>query len=223
MLSTNVKLTPVIGIGAGGHAKVVIEILRLVGGYDFVGLLDAEPNLWGSEVLGVPVLGDDALLAGLYDKGVRTAFIGLGSVKSSAPRKRLYYHVRQAGFHLARALHPQAIISPTAEIGDAPIVMAGVLINSEAWLGDNVIINTGAIIEHDCVIGSHVHVATGARLAGAVHVGDGAHVGIGATIREGIRVGRGSVVGAGAVVVQDVPDDVLVVGVPAKIKRGVES
>ena len=202
---------------------MVIEILRLVGGYELVGLLDAEPGLWGSEVLGVPVLGGDALLTEMYDKGVCTAFIGVGMVKSSEPRRRLYGQARQAGFDMADATHPRAIISPTAKIGDGPTVMAGVVINANAKLGNNVIINTGAIIEHDCVIGDHVHVATGACLAGSIKVGDGAHVGIGATIREGIRVGRGSVVGAGAVVVHDVPDDVLVVGVPAKIKRGVES
>ena len=73
------------------------------------------------------------------------------------------------------------------------------------------------------MIGNHVHVATGARLAGSIKIGDGAHIGIGATIREGIRVGRGSIVGAGAVVVSDVPEFVLVVGVPATIKKGVES
>ena len=202
---------------------MVIEILRLVGGYDLVGLLDAEPGLWGSEVLGVPVLGGDALLTEMYDRGVRTAFIGVGMVKSSEPRRSLYAQVRQAGFEIARAAHPQAIISPTAEMGDGPTVMAGAVINANASVGDNVIINTGAIVEHDCVIGNHVHVATGARLAGSIKVGDGAHVGIGATIREGISVGRGSVVGAGAVVIHDVPDHVLVVGVPAKIQRGIES
>lgn len=202
---------------------MVIEILRLVGGYDLVGLLDVDPALWGSEVLGVPVLGDDALLTKIYDQGVRTAFIGVGTVKRSEPRRRLYEQVRQAGFEIAGAVHPQAIISPTAKIGDGPTIMAGAVINPDASVGDNVIINTGAIIEHDCMIGNHVHVATGARLAGSIKIGDGAHIGIGATIREGIRIGRGSVVGAGAVVVRDVPDEVLVVGVPAKIKRGFES
>jgi UDP-perosamine 4-acetyltransferase len=202
---------------------VVIEILHLMGGYDLVGLLDADPALWGSEVLGVPVLGGDVLLTEIYQQGVRTAFIGVGTVKRSEPRRRLYEQARYAGFKTAGAIHPRAIISPTAKIGDGPTIMAGAVINPDASVGDNVIINTGAIIEHDCMIGNHVHVATGARLAGSIKIGDGAHVGIGATIREGIRIGRGSIVGAGAVVVHDVPDFVLVVGVPAKIKRGVES
>ena len=202
---------------------MVIEILHLMGGYDLVGLLDADPALWGSEVLGVPVLGDDMLLSEIYDQGVRNAFIGVGTVKCSEPRRALYEQVRQTGFETVAALHPRAIISPTAKIGDGPTIMAGAVINPNASVGDNVIINTGAIVEHDCMIGNHVHVATGARLAGSIKIGDGAHIGIGATIREGIRVGRGSIVGAGAVVVSDVPEFVLVVGVPAKIKKGVES
>lgn len=215
--------TPVIGVGAGGHSKVVIEILRMMGGYEVVGLLDAKSANRGAQVLGVPVFGDDELLAEVYAKGIRHAFIGLGTVKNSAPRRVLYEQVRAAGFEIVRALHPQAIISASVKMGDGPTVMAGALANADARLGDNVIVNTGAIIEHDCVIGDHVHVATGARLAGAVHVGEGTHIGIGATVRQGIVVGSHSVIGAGAVVVRDVPDNVMVVGVPAEIKRGIES
>ena len=173
---------------------MVIEILHLMGGYDLVGLLDADPALWGSEVLGVPVLGGDALLSEIYQQGVRTAFIGVGTVKRSEPRRRLYEQARQAGFEAAGAVHPRAIISPTAQIGDGPTIMAGAVIDPDAGVGNNVIINTGAIIEHDCMIGNHVHV-TGDRLAGSIKIGDGAHIGIGATIREGIRIGQGEYCG----------------------------
>jgi len=210
--------TRVVGLGAGGHAKVVIEVLRLLGGYDVVGLLDADRERWGSEVLGVPVLGDDGLLAEMYDQGIRTAFIGVGMVKSSEPRRRLYEQIRRAGFETPAAVHPQSIISPTAKIGAGPTVMAGAVINANARVGDNVIINTGAIVEHDCVIGSHVHIATGARLAGDVRVEEGTHIGLGASVREGIVIARNVVVGAGAVVIGDVPANVMVTGVPARIR-----
>jgi UDP-perosamine 4-acetyltransferase len=213
----------VIGLGAGGHAKVVIEILRLTGGYRLVGLLDSNPERRGATVSGIEILGDDRLLPELYQSGVRSAFIGLGTVKETAPRRRLYETVRQHGFEMARALHPQAVISSSAEIGDGPTVMAGAIINAEARLGDNVIVNTGAIIEHDCLVGSHVHIATGARLAGAVQIEDGAHIGLGASVRQGLHIGRNVVVGAGAVVIDDVPDDVTVVGVPARILKRVGS
>jgi sugar O-acyltransferase (sialic acid O-acetyltransferase NeuD family) len=223
LLSNNVKLTPVIGIGAGGHAKVVIEILRLVGGYDFVGLLDANPETWGTRLMGVGVLGDDVLLAKLYQEGVRCVFIGKGAVGDTGTRKRLYQEAQRLGFEVVRAVHPQAIVSSSAEIGNGPTVMAGAVINAAAHIGDNVIINTGAIVEHDCVVESHVHVATGARLAGGVRVGEGAHIGMGASIKQGITISRQAIVGAGAVVVRDVPDGMTVAGVPAKVlnKAGV--
>ena len=216
-------MVEVIGLGAGGHAKVVIETLRLIGGCELTGLLDARRELWGTTVLGIPVLGGDELLADLYARGVRHAFIGVGTVGDTAPRRRLYEEVRRRGFEVVRAIHPGATIAPTAEIGDGPTIMAGVVINAAARLGDNVIVNTGAIIEHDCVVKDHVHVATGARLSGEVIVDEGAHIGLGASIRQETRIGRNAVVGAGAVVVHDVPDEVVVVGVPARILRAVQS
>ena len=209
----------VIGLGAGGHAKVVIEILRLIGGYEFVGLLDPKQDIWGTEVLGVSVLGDDSLLPELYDQGVRYAFIGLGSVGDTRPRGQLYEKACHQGFQIVQAIHPQAIIAPSVEIGHGPTIMAGAVINAAARLGDNVIVNTGAIIEHDCIIGDHVHIATGARLASTVRVGKGAHVGVGASVRQCICIGRDAIVGAGAVVVNDVPDNVVVAGVPARILK----
>lgn len=211
----------VIGLGAGGHAKVVIEILRLAGGCEIAGLLDSRQELWNTEVLGIPVIGDDSLLAKVYDQGIGHAFVGLGSVGDTLPRRRLYEKARGHGFQIVRALHPQAIIAPSVEIGHGPTIMAGAIINAAVRLGDNVIVNTGAIVEHDCVIGDHVHVATGARLASTVNVDEGAHIGLGASVRQCIRIGRRAIVGAGAVVVEDVPDDAVVVGVPARARQKV--
>lgn len=212
----------VIGLGAGGHAKVVIEILRLIEGYELLGLLDPKQELWGTDVLGVPVLGDDDLLPELYDQGVRYAFIGLGTVGDTQPRRRLYEKACRQGFQIVQAIHSQAVIAPSVEIGHGPTIMAGAVINTAATLGDNVIVNTGAIVEHDCVIGSHVHIATGARLASTVHASEGAHIGLGASIRQCIHIGRNAIVGAGAVVVDDVPDSVVVMGAPARIFRRVK-
>lgn len=207
--------TKIIGLGAGGHAKVVIEILQLIGNYELVGLLDPIQELWDIEVLGVPVLGADDLLAELYDQGVRWAFIGLGTVGNSQSRVKLYERICQQGFRLVQAIHPQAIISPSVQMGDGPTVMAGSVINAKAVLGNDVIINTGAIVEHDCLLGDHVHIATGAQLAGGVKIGDCTHIGMGASIRQGITIGSGVVVGAGAVVVKDVASNSIIAGVPA--------
>lgn len=211
-------MIPVVGFGAGGHAKVVLEIIRSMQEYEVVGLLEAQQSLWGTKVLGVEVLGDDSLLNELKERGIRHAFIGLGTVGDARPRRQLYEKVSEAGFDIVSAIHAAAIVSASATIGLGPTIMAGAVINAGALIGNNVIVNTGAIVEHDCLIGDHTHIATGARLAGGVHVGPGAHIGLGALVRQEIRIGAGAIVGAGAVVVKDVPEGTTVIGVPAKIR-----
>lgn len=167
----------------------------------------------------MPVVWDDHLMSQLYEQGARHAFIGLGSIGDTTPRQRLYEKAIQQRFQIVSAIHFSAVVAHSARIGHGVTIMAGTVINPEASLGDNVIVNTGAIIEHDCIIGDHVHIATGARLASTVQVGDGTHIGIGATVRQSITIGRGAVVAAGAVVVADVPDMVILAGVPASILR----
>jgi UDP-perosamine 4-acetyltransferase len=209
----------VLGLGAGGHAKVVIEILRAGSSAELVGLLDPRPDLWGTEVLGVPVLGGDELLPSQYDAGVTHVFIGLGGADRTDHRRRLYEKAVAAGFSPVAAVHPSAVVSSSALIGSGPTIGATAVVNADARLGDDVIVNTGAIVEHDCVLGDHVHVASGARLASGVVVSDGAHVGLGASVRQGITIGPEAVVGAGAVVVRDVPAGTVVAGVPARELR----
>lgn len=213
----------VVGVGAGGHAKVVIDILRLLGAYELVGLLDPNPELRRTNVLGVRVLGDDNLLPKMWSDGVRHAFIGLGAIAGTQHRRRLYEMVRRYGFEIVEAVHPQAVLAASADIGHGPTVMANAVIGAAARLGDDVIVNTSAVVEHDCVVGNHVHIATGARLAGSVRVGDGALIGLGACVRQSINIGRNSIVGAGAVVVDDVPECTVVVGIPARSLRKVGS
>ena len=208
-----------IGLGAGGHAKVVIDILSHDADVELVGLLDANRALHGTRVAGVPVVGGDDQLDALRSAGVTHAFIGVGCSGDARPRARLYAAAIAAGFEPISAVHPRATVSRTARIGAGATIMAGAVVNAEARLGDNVIVNTGAIVEHDCRIGPHAHIATGARLASTVDVGEGAHVGVGASIRQGIRIGPFAQVGAGAVVVKDVDGGTIVAGVPARVLK----
>ena len=209
-------MTQIIGLGAGGHAKVVLEILRNDPSFQFAGMLDANEQLWAKQFCGLPILGGDDQLQKLLKQGVDHAFIGVGTTGNTKPRQKLYELAKGMGFQFVSAIHSQAIISPSVRIGPGASIMAGAVINPEARLGDNVIINTRAVVEHDCVIGDHVHIATGALLAGGVSVGNGSHVGIGACVRQGIQIGRDAVIGAGAVVVDNVPDNVVVAGNPAR-------
>jgi len=206
----------VVGLGGGGHAKVVIDTLRLIG-FEPSALLELNASLWGTTILDVPVVGGDDRLAALRREGITLAFVGVGGAGETGTRRRLYLLLREQGYDVVSAIHPAAVVSKAASIGRGVTLLAGSIVNAGAALGDNVIVNSGAIVEHDCVISNHVHVATGAQLASTVQVGEGSHVGLGASIRQSCRIGRNTIVGAGAVVVDDVPDDVVVVGVPARL------
>jgi UDP-perosamine 4-acetyltransferase len=206
----------IVGIGAGGHARIMIEILLRQKKYELTGLLDKRQKLWSSKVMDVPVIGSDELLPRLYANGIRKAFIGIGTIDPKDFRKHVFEKVRNLGFEIVPVIHPQSIISSSVKMGVGPTIMAGAIVNTAAVLGDNVIINSGAIVEHDCIVGSHVHVAPGARLAGMVTVDEGAHIGLGASVLQKIRIGSHALVGAGALATKDVPDNAKVLGIPAR-------
>src|SRR5690348_8352201 len=202
-----------IGIGAGGHARVVLEALRARSDVEVVGLLDTDPRVHGLKVLDVEVLGGDEMLPRLRENGVRHAFIGLGGIRDNEPRRRAYELARREGFELLNVIHPSAVVSPSAILGDGVAVFATAVVGTGAKIGSNVIVNSGAIVEHDCVVGDHAHIASGAVLAGGVVVGPGAHVGAGASVRQGVHIGAGAIVALGAAVVADVDEGTTVAGV----------
>lgn len=200
-------------IGGGGHGRVLLEAMEEVRPGVLVGVLDFQPDL--KRVSDVPVLGGDELLPRLKAQGFTHFVIGVGSVRSCVRRAELYVAARNAGLEPLSVVHPAAWVSHSAEIGTGCQVLAKAVVNTGARLGAHVLVNCGAMVEHDCDIGAHTHVATGAVLCGGVTVGESAHIGAGSVIRQGIHIGTKAVVGAGAVVVKNVPDEMLVVGVPA--------
>ena len=215
----NGKVSCVI-LGAGGHARMLIDCLLFYPDVTIAGILDPTPSLQGQFIREIPVLGNDDLLGEMSRRGVGHFVVGVGGVGNNRPRKKIFETA--LGFELAplTVKHPTAIISKTVVYEAGCQFLPGCIVNTDVVLGLNVIVNSGAIIEHDCVIADYVHIATGAKLAGAVRVGQGAHIGAGATIRQNIVVGEFAIVGAGAVVVRDVPPNTTVMGVPAKIYLG---
>lgn len=203
-------------LGGGGHASVLIDALRMSGIAVPHAVLDADAAKWGQELLGVPIVGGDDLLPKVIAEGVRYFAVGLGSAGDSSHRERLFNLGLKLGLEPLTIVHPSAVCSQYAGVELGCQLLPGCIINAGARLGANVIVNSGAVVEHDCVLENHVHVATGARLASGVTVGLGAHIGAGATVKQLISIGARSVVGAGAVVVSDVPDDTVAVGVPAR-------
>jgi len=202
----------VVIVGGGGHAKVVIESLRAAG-ETVAAIVDADPT--PREVLGVPVVGDDLALAGLRAQGLERLFVAIGD---NVLRQKLGRRARDHGFRLVNAVHPSAVISSSASLGLGVAVMAGAAINAESQIDDLAIVNTGAVVDHDCRLGAACHLGPAAALAGGVTLGERAFLGVGARAIPGVTIGADAVVGAGGVVVRDLPDGVLAVGVPAKIK-----
>lgn len=206
----------VVLIGAGGHGRVVLDAINAGASATPGAALDAAKERWGTEVGGVPILGGDDELEGLVSQGISHFIVAVGAVGDNRNRAAIFARAVAAGLEPFTVIHPSAVVAGTARIGRGTFVGTLGVVNDLATIGENVIINTGAIVEHDCVIGSHVHVASGACLAGASEVGDLAHVGAGASVRDGMKIGKRAVVGSGASVVHDVPDEMTVVGVPAR-------
>ena len=202
-------------LGGGGHAIVVIDALLASKTPYRLGLTvagDADT----SSILGVPIVGTDDDLPRLIAGGLRFFTVGVGGMRDTLPRQRLFERGIALGLVPLTVVHPTAIVSVNATIHAGAQVLAGSIVNPLAVIGRNVILNTGSIVEHECVVGDHAHISVGAKLTGRVAVGEGAHVGAGAVVRQSINVGARAVVGAGAVVVNDVAANALVYGVPAK-------
>ena len=206
--------TPVIILGAGGHARVVADALRR-GGRSILGCTMPDVEL-GREVHGIgPVVGDDATILAKPDAGVMLVN-GLGSVERPIGRQDLYERFKAAGFTFAEVVDPWAHVASRVSLGEGSQVLAGAVVQPDCGIGRNVIINTGARIDHDCHLGDHVHIAPGAVLSGHVTVGAGCHIGTGACIVQGVTVGAGCLIGAGSLVLRDVPAGATIVGVPAR-------
>jgi len=201
-------------IGSGGHAKVVIDILREQPDCELIGCLSPEPI--GSVANGVRVIGDDGLLPALFRDGAGHAFVALGDNRL---RAKMLHHVSSLGFGVLNAISRHAVLSPSVTVGAGVAIMPGAIINADAVISDGVIVNTGATVDHDCRLDAHCHIAPGVNLAGNVHVGSGAFLGTGVRVVPGVHIGEWSTVGAGAVVISDLPDNVVAIGVPARITR----
>jgi UDP-perosamine 4-acetyltransferase len=208
--------TPILGLGAGTHAKSVLEALHSDGRWKPVALVDDDPGRAGAELLGVPIVFGEEAVGRLRASGVCHGFVGVGGIVDPDPRRRVFERLRESALEIPPIVHAAATVSRWARLCAGAQVLAAAVVNADATVGDGAIVNTGAIVEHDCRIGAHAHVAPGARLAGLVEVGTGAHVGIGAVVIEGKRIGAGALVAAGAVVVADVEEGARVAGVPAR-------
>ena len=206
----------VIIVGAGGHGKVVLDILRAAGAHRPVGFVDADTTLTGSIIGGLEVIGPTNTLPKLRQQKVRGAIIAIGDNRT---RLRYAAMLREQGFEPINAIHPTASISPSATIGSNVVIAAQAAVCVDAQIGNSVILNTAAVVDHECVVAEGVHIAPGAHLAGRVRVGPCAFIGLGANIIQCLSIGEHATIGAGAVVLADIPPQATAVGVPARVVK----
>ncbi|ANH68936.1 acetyltransferase [Mitsuaria sp. 7] len=195
---TRAKDLPLVLIGAGGHAKVVLSLARALG-RDVIGVCDPALARDGATAWrGVPVLGDDEALSALDIDRVGL-LNGIGQVSHNKVRRTLHERWTSKGFRFVALAHPGAVIDPTATLGDGAQVMAGAIVQADATIGASTIVNTGVRVDHDCRIGDHVHLAPGAVLCGGVEVGAGSFLGAACVVLQQVAIGEGAIVSAGAV------------------------
>jgi UDP-perosamine 4-acetyltransferase len=207
-------IKPVIIIGGGGHARVLISTLKTLR-REIIGILHPDLTMAGQLIEGIPVLGDDDKVLE-YPTDEIELVNGIGSVSSTEKRKSIYTSFKHNGYSFARVIHPAATIAGDVRLMEGVQIMAGAVLQTGCDIGENAIINTGAVIDHDCTIGEHAHIAPGAVLSGGVSIGAMGHIGTAAIVIQGITIGEKTVVGAGSVVVHDIPAGITVVGVPAR-------
>lgn len=211
---------PLVIWGASGHARVVADIVRLQGVYRIVGFLDdVNPDRHGAEFCGEKILGGQEQIEMLHRNGIRNILLGFGDCRM---RLKMTRFLQEQGFSLPIAIHPSAVVAQDVVIGPGTVIAAGAVVNPGVKIGSSVIINTAASVDHDCIIGDAAHICPGVHLAGRVTVGQAAWVGIGAVVSDGLCIGARATIGAGAVVINDIPNDVIAFGVPARIKEMLE-
>lgn len=217
--SVTARAERVLVVGAGGHGRVVADLVRALG-HDVVGYADADEAKLGQPVDaagGSVVLTQDALVACVEGGAawpVPVDAIALGVGDNGARARVLALLARGA---LPPLVHPTAWVSASAHLGRGAVVLPGAVVHTQAEVGAGAIVNTRAVVEHDCRVGTAAHLSPGAILCGGVTVGDRSWVAAGAVVIPLCRVGADSIVGAGAVVIRDVPDGVTAVGNPARV------
>lgn len=210
------KTPPLLLVGDGGHATVVLDLARALG-RSVRGCTGLDPR--HARTIEIAHLGTDAALAAI-DPSTVELVVALGGVRADGRRMACFDRWRAQGFTFATLVHPSAIVSEGALLGAGVQVMAGAIVQTGARVGDCALVNTGAIVEHHATVGPGAHIAPGAVVCGDVAIGAAAHVGARATVLQGLRVGAKTTVGAGAVVCADLPHSGVAVGVPARLVSG---
>lgn len=207
-------MNPIIVIGGGGHAKVVVSILKRLPHFWIVGYVDKEDK---GTLLGIPCVGNDSKLAVIKKKYPScAAVLGIGFLGVSNNRRSLFEKLKSLGYFLPNIVSPQALVSEEVTIAEGTVVIDGAIIHSGSIVGSGVIINTSAVVDHDCRVDNFTHIAPGAVLNGGVEIGEECIIGANATVVQYKKIISHCIVGAGSVVAKDLDKSGTYVGVPCK-------
>ncbi len=189
--------------GAGGHAKVIIDILK------------------SGDVIVDGLIDDNINIHSLCNYRVYHNYTGFTpiiiSIGNNYRRKEI---AEKLNCEFDKAIHCSSIISPTATISCGTVVMQGAIIQADAKIGKHCIINTGATVDHECILEDYVHISPNATLCGNVYVGEGTQIGAGAVVVPGVKIGKWSLIFAGSVVTKDIPDNSMAAGNRCKVIKG---
>jgi sugar O-acyltransferase (sialic acid O-acetyltransferase NeuD family) len=208
-------------IGAGGHSRVVYDILSYDQNTEVVAFIDNTPRGSEETIMGVPVKGDHDVIPDIIKNESIGGFII--AVGDNEIRRNHFEKLIDMGLEPVSAIHPEAYVSKTTTIGAGTVIASGVNVSTNAEIGRNSILNTGAVVDHEATIGPHVHIAPGTTIAGRVDIDEFSFVGMGSTVGDYTKIGKNVTVGAGSAVLEDVPPDVTIAGSPAEIKRQKET
>jgi sugar O-acyltransferase (sialic acid O-acetyltransferase NeuD family) len=202
---TNVKR--IVIVGAGGQGAIVADILQRCD-ITPVAFVDDDASRIGSKVLGIEVAASlhriphDAIIVAIGDNHTRRAIT-----------ERLI----AAGEALTSAIHPFTSIAPSAAIGEGSMISAGAIVSPRATIGRGVLLNTNASVDHDTIVGDFAHLSAAATVGALCRIGEESLIALGASVRSGRTLGTRTILGAGAVAVDDIPNDVIALGIPARV------
>ncbi len=198
-------------VGGGGLTKMAIELIQQTRNFHIVGIIDSLLPI-GSEILEIPVIGDDSFetLNQIKSNGIKNAILCVGSPDSHSVRPKIYKRLKETGFNLPNLIHPSASVEESVLMGEGNLILANATVSSSVAIGNLCYINTGSIVSHDCRLGDNIHIAPGGILAGRVTVGDNSIIGMGATVYIDTQIGKDVIVRNGQNVFNHLSDNTVV-------------
>ncbi|MHB0997837.1 MAG: acetyltransferase [Armatimonadota bacterium] len=171
-----------------------------------------DPERCSLNIEGLPIIWVDDLKNMV---NTHQAICALGSTH----RDKFIEHVESIGIPFATLTHPSSRVSSRASLGTGCFVSANSIVSTKTEIGDHVFINRGVLVGHHVSVEKYCSIQCGVNIGGLAQIGEGTYIGMSAVILDRVKIGTGCIIGAGSVVTKDLPDNVQVIGVPAKIVK----